>query len=85
MELQALVEHRIHGVLLLFEKGLRREDITSYFAGTVEHQEGRWEWDEYGAFDMLEVSDTYVTVCTVGGEENVSRNQKDEEIERKPR
>jgi len=47
MELQALVEHRVRDVLLLFEKGLRREDMTSYFAGTVERQEGRWEWDEF--------------------------------------
>jgi hypothetical protein len=85
MELQALVEHRVHGVLLLFEKGLRREDITSYFAGTVEHQEGRWEWDEYGAFDMLEVSGHICDCLYSGGEENVPRNQKDEEIERKPR
>ena len=47
MELQALIEHHVRDVLLLFEKGLGREDITSYFAGTVERQEGRWEWDEF--------------------------------------
>jgi len=47
MELQALAEHEIRDVLLLFEKGLKKEDITSYFAGTVETQEGRWEWDEF--------------------------------------
>jgi len=47
MELQALAEHGTRDVLLLFEKGLKKEDITSYFAGTVEAQEGRWEWDEF--------------------------------------
>jgi len=38
MELQALAEHETRDVLLLFEKGLKKEDITSYFAGTVEAQ-----------------------------------------------
>ena len=47
MELQALAEHEVRDVLLLFEKGLKKEDITSYFAGTVETHEGRWEWDEF--------------------------------------
>lgn len=51
MELQALVERGVHDVLLFFEEGLRKEDITSYFAGTIEHQEGWWEWDEFSRDD----------------------------------
>jgi len=47
MELQALADSETRDVLLLFEKGLKSEDITSYFAGTVETQDGRWEWDEF--------------------------------------
>jgi hypothetical protein len=47
MELQALAEHEVRDVLLLFEEGLKKEDITCYFAGTVETQEGRWEWGEF--------------------------------------